>query len=497
MDRSLQELLGSDILSSIPGSSSEERDAFISNYLSKLSSLSLAAVQTEESQSLAQASQSVLRSLQALAARSHKAIVESSDVLSQLSRQLPSLGEDARELREQIPKLEDEVGRFSQAYCRNAENAVLERRRKALLLTGNVDRLSDILELPSLLSTAISSSNPSSGVTSASATGSSVSGLSGYSSALDIYSHIKRLHHLHPTSSLVSSVVREAEECMERMRSSLVLSLRSPGLKLPAAIRIVGWLRRVAPEGGADGIKVASRGSQNREGGYGALFLVCRLGHLNSLLEALEPLRELADHEIEAKDGTGPTQDKARAGETLWSSGQHTERYLKRYIEIFREQSFAIVSMYRSIFPAGMPEDVGLDTKAALKSAKTMDAPQNEASTPSTLEPLQPLPSALSTFPLHLVDVLMTTLRRYLPGVRDRSARESLMTQLLYCAASLGRLGSDFSPLLASLSSAGPAEDDAESGLVEWVEVVKKHRALAGRLDLLASGLATSSRGKS
>ena len=497
MDRSLQDLLGSEILSSIPGSSSEERDAFISDYLSKLSSLSLEAVQTEESQSLVQASHSVLRSLQALAARSHKAIVESSDVLSDLNRQLPALAEDAKELREQIPKLEDEVGRFSQAYSKNADNAVLERRSRALLLTRNVDKLSDILELPSLLSTAISSSNPSSGDTSASAAGSSVSGLSGYSTALDIYSHIKRLHHLYPTSSLVSSVAREAEECMERMRSSLIQSLRSPGLKLPAAIRIIGWLRRVAPQRGAGGSNIASRGSQNREGGYGALFLVCRLGHLNSLLEALEPLRELADHEIEAKDGGGPTQDRARKGETPWSSGQHTERYLKRYIEIFREQSFAIVSMYRSIFPAGTPEDVELDAKATLKSTKATDLRQGEASTPSTLDPLQPLPSVLSTFPLHLVDVLMTTLRRYLPGVRDRSARESLMTQLLYCAASLGRLGSDFSPMLASLSSAGPEEDDSESGLVEWVEVVKKHRALVGRLDLLASGLATSSRGKS
>jgi hypothetical protein len=30
--------------------------------------------------------------------------------------------------------------------------------------------------------------------------------------------------------------------------------------------------------------------------------------------------------------------------------GQQTDRYLKRYIEIFREQSFAIVSLYKNIF---------------------------------------------------------------------------------------------------------------------------------------------------
>lgn len=183
------------------------------------------------------------------------------------------------------------------------------------------------------------------------------------------------------------------------------------------------------------------------------------------MLGALEPLRELADQETLRRISAPPTK---KDGNSAWSGGQQTERYLKRYIEIFREQSFAIISMYRSIFP-----------------------PASEKKTEEDL--LQPLPSALSTFPLHLVGMLEQTLRDYLPNVRDRSSRDSLLTQVLYCAGSLGRLGGDFGGVLSLLSEAlkedgeglGNDEEDENEEDGEWVEVIRKHRVLAGKLELM------------
>lgn len=70
----------------------------------------------------------------------------------------------------------------------------------------------------------------------------------------------------------------------------------------------------------------------------------------------------------------------------------------------------------------------------------------------------------------------MKTLRRYLPNVKDQPTRDSLLTQVLYCAGSLGRLGGDFGILLASMDAGQQAE-------AEWVEVVKRHRHMAGRLE--------------
>jgi hypothetical protein len=73
--------------------------------------------------------------------------------------------------------------------------------------------------------------------------------------------------------------------------------------------------------------------------------------------------------------------------------------------------------------------------------------------------------------------MLLETLKSYLPNVQDRSSRDSLLTQVLYCAGSLGRLGGDFSMILAFL------EESDEDGEEEWVEIIKKHRVLASRLE--------------
>ena len=246
---------------------------------------------------------------------------------------------------------------------------------------------------------------------------------------------------------------------MQDMATNLIASLKTNSLKLAHAMRTISWLRRVAPE--LDPLptgQLATMQSGTREGSLGSLFLVCRLANLEQMLGALEPLRELADQEtIKLRDGEG------KGEKSKWEGGQQTERYLKRYIEIFREQSFAIISMYRSIFPPPAPHE-----KELLGRGKGEG------------DPLQPLPSALGTFPLKLVGMLEDTLRTYLPNVRDRSSRDSLLTQVLYCAGSLGRLGGDFSLILAFLHE-DEERDDGESE--EWAEVIKKHRVLAGRLE--------------
>nr|CAB97311.2 conserved hypothetical protein [Neurospora crassa] len=375
-------------------------------YLTSLSSQPLTALETTEPQALAQTSHGLLLSIQALSKKSHKQVIESATHHSTLRTSLPALAASTADLRHSIPKLDHEAVRFSTNYSKSSESDVLLRRKKALLLSRNVERLVDVLELPNLLSTAISTAPVN------------------YSSALDLNGHIRRLHSLYPDSPLVTSIAAQADEAMRTMAANLIQSLKSPGLKLAASLRTISWLRRVLPDLEAAG---TSKGHDSQERVLGALFLVCRLATLVNMLDALEPLRDLADQE--------KARQKAIGSGNAWSGGQQTERYLKRYIEIFREQSFAI---------------------------------QQDA--------LEPMPAALATFPLHLVDMLLETLRLYLPTVKDQASRDSLLTQVLYCAGSLGRLGGDFGLFLASLDLGPEAEE-------EWVEVVKRHRALAGRLE--------------
>lgn len=450
--------------------SNQFHDATTAQYLNRLSTLSLQSLNETEPQSLAQSSNSTHLALQALSNRSHKSFITSADNLSTLRTSIPQVTREALRLHDAIPKLDDETVRFSSKYSRTAENAALDRRKKAMQLARNVDRLSDILELPALLSTAVSSAAASSVVAGASSS-------TTYSSALDLYSHIKRLQTLYPDSPLVKDVAVQAEGAMKDMTTNLITGLRAQNLRLAAAMRTVGWLRRVAPELEA---LHAGGGSGAGGGALDALFLIGRLANLVTTLEALDPLRELAEQEAQRRTQSADKQD---GPSSRWSEGHQTERYLKRYIEIFREQSFAIVSLYKNIFTPDQPEsELGIGDVRGLEIRDAGLRAKPKPSQPVRKEdPLQNLPPALATFPMHLVQLLTDTLHAFLPNVRDKSSRESLLTQVLYCAASLGRLGGDFSMILTEL---GSVDGDGEVDY-EWEEVMRKHRALAGRLEQL------------
>ncbi|POR38526.1 Conserved oligomeric Golgi complex subunit 8 [Tolypocladium paradoxum] len=385
-------------------------DAATLAYLAHLAEQPAHALRSSEPQRLAQASHSLLLSIQALSKRSHKPIVESAASHASLRQTLPALAQRAAELSQAVPRLDHEAENFSAAFGKASEGQTVARRKQALRLLHNAERLVDVMELPPLLASAVKTSPVS------------------YSSTLDIYAHVRRLASLYPSSPLVSSVLGEADAAIRQMAAHLVVALEAPSLKLAAALRTVGWLKRIVPDL-VSGVPA--------EDSLPALFLVCRLTTLVTTLAALEPLRELADEE---------RHRQGKAGHS-WSGGQQTERYLKRFIEVFREHSFGVVSMSKSV-------------EASFASSSR-----------SRNDPLSPLPSALSTFPLHLVGLLLETLRIYLPTVRDQASRDSIVTQVLYCAGSLGRLGADFGMLLAAI------------GVDEWVDLVKRHRLLAGRLE--------------
>ncbi|KAK5706432.1 hypothetical protein LTR97_001420 [Elasticomyces elasticus] len=464
-------------------------DAQTSNYLTRLTTLSLPDLSTTEPASLLQAAHSHLRNLQALSKRSHKAVIASASHLAELSNILPGLDTHAKTLRDAVPTLENAATTFASKYARNTtETPVLDRRKRALLLTRNLDRVSDVLDLPSLLSSTVAAAaqtpntNPGSTATT-----------TNYASALDLHAHIKRLQTLYPHSALIHNISASAEQEIEHLIGILITSLQSPGLKLAVAIRTIGWLRRVAPELTDHSSPPKTGAIASSDGALGTLFLLSRLRNLNNNLAALQPLRELADQEAVRRKRSQTTNGVSKAkqgavqqpGSGVSTAGQSSERYLKRFLEIFREQSFAIVSMYRSVFPGGLPKP-GADGREGDEEGGGL---------------LLPLPSPLATFTGHLVDLLTETLREYLPNITDKSSRDSLLTQVLFCAGSLGRLGGDFGLMIAGLGEEfvidgedGAETDDDVDTEAEWVQVMKKHRIQASRLEVLARGVGTGVR---
>ncbi|SPN97827.1 related to Dor1-like family protein [Cephalotrichum gorgonifer] len=394
-------------------------------YLAHLGGLTTASLD-KEAASLAQSSQSIHVALQALSKKSHAPIIRAVTQHDVLRQSLPTLGREAAKLRSSIPKIDSEVVRFSTAFSKSSQCAITAKRRRDLLLLQNVERLVDVLEVPTLLETAVTS------------------GPANHSSALDLNGHIRRLHSLYPDSKLISSVAEEADSLIYQLALDLVHSLGTPGLKLASAIRTASLLRRVLP----DILPSTTKDAQEKT--LGLVFLLRRTATLALMLDALEPLRNLADSEKANVKSAGKSGS--------WSGGQHTERYLKRYVEVFREHSFAIISMFRSVFVS-------------------------QAAEPT--DPLQPVPQGLSTLVLHLVDMLLEPLDDYLPVIKDQSSRDSILTQVLYCAGSLGRLGGDFGLLLFGI---GPREGALEAEH-EWVEVARRHRFLTGRL---ASGVGSA-----
>lgn len=497
MAESLEDLLKPHL--SLPNNGTRENKTLIATYTTRLCSLAAPSLTTTEPASLDHESQSSLRSLQALAKRSHRSIHASASHLTHLRTTLPSVLSSAADLQAALPELESASESFTSKYSKPSENPSLARRRKATLLNANAERIADILEIPTLLSSLVSAPAAASvGASANASTGAGATATANYASALDLHAHKKRLRRLHPDSALVRSVAEQADDAMKGLAVNLISALRAQSLKLAGAMRLVGLLRRVAPEleepSGVTAGEAVGGGRTAGEGSFGALFLVCRLANLNVMLEALEPLRELADQESrERKEKAGLLQggDDPNA----WAAGQQTERYLKRYVEVFREQCFAIVSMCKSVFSIG-----GFSQDSAGPAEPPRRAAGRKSDAPTT-DPLHQLPPTLSTFIAHLVDMLMETLREYLPNVRDQSSRNSLLTQVLYCAGSLGRHGGDFGMMLALLleeleESDSPDGDDADADGAddtepEWIDVMKRHRVQAGRLELLASGVGT------
>ncbi|KAF2480319.1 Dor1-like family-domain-containing protein [Neohortaea acidophila] len=476
-----------------PAARPPPNDPQTANYLTRLSTLSLSELTSTEPASLQHSAQSHLRNLQALSKRSHQAVIASTSNLEDLTSILPSVQSLSKDVHNGLAPLENAATAFASKYDRSSENAVLDRRKRKLLLSRNVDRVTDMLDLPVLLSSTVTSAQ------SASTASTSTS----YATALDLHAHIRRLNALYPHSELVGGISKQADAEIQNLVSILITSLQSPSLKLAGAMRAIGWLRRIAPDLAEDGYILnrpqptsakalsVSTNPNSTDGALGSLFLVCRLRTLHTTLAALDPLRELAQQETtHRKQGTNGKLSKQQVSAS--ALGSQSERYLKRYIEIFREQSFSVIGMYKSIFPSGLPTpEKGADTARAGRDAAARGRDTK-------------LSSPLSSFALHLVSTLTSTLREYLPNVTDTHARESLLTQVLYCAGSLGRLGADFGMMIALLEEemgddADEKDDsnggeDTEEHEPEWAQVMKKHRIQAGRLEVLARGVGSGGR---
>ena len=244
--------------------------------------------------------------------------------------------------------------------------SIQSSRRRAALVLEHSSKLQDILELPVLADACVRGGH--------------------FQEALDLATHAARLAARFPHVQAVQDIHAEANAAIRALLGQLLATLRAPG-KLPTLFRAVSFLRRmrVLPE---------------RE--LALAFLTGRLEALNVALTSAEGEKRGLD----APDA--------------WV------RYMKKYIDTWREGVHDLLTQYAAIFLERPPPDL-------------------------PPEDLHTLRSLLPACTAQLLARLLDALRSALPRLPDAPALTALLTQLTYCATSFARLGFDFRTLLPPL----------------------------------------------
>ena len=212
-----------------------------------------------------------------------------------------------------------------------------------------------------------------------------------YHEAMELTSHTRQLVSHYPDVPLVHSISAQVDSIMQLQLSQLVASLREP-VKLPVLVKSIGFLRKM--------------GSLEED--------ELRLAFLESRAQRW-------------RDHVKEHVDKERSEPT---------RYVRRYVDAFRELQYDTVAQYTAIFLDPTP------FRAQPKSQGNNEAAgMDKASRAQALD-------LIVRYAHHAVSDLLHCITSNVPSISDPSSLASLLTQLGYTALSFSRVGMDFSAYL-------------------------------------------------
>ncbi|CAG8584812.1 11324_t:CDS:1, partial [Scutellospora calospora] len=263
----------------------------------------------------------------------------------------------------------------------------IQQRDKINTILEHHDNLLEILEIPQLMDTCVRN------------------GL--YSEVMDLSAHVARLVSRYSTIPLIQHIERDVKQTMQLMLSKLI-TLLSQQIKLPSCLKVIGYLRRMEAFDEAE---------------LRLVFLLSRDAYLRSLIRTIDK---------EKKDPV---------------------HYLKKYIDIFRENFFDIVTQYRAIFS---DEGGGLASTPIYSSfmipptpsSPWMSSSQSDINDNLLGRRTMTAATAISDYTIHILGQLTSVLAEFTPLISDTSSLSSILTQLMYCGMSLGRVGVDFRHLV-------------------------------------------------
>lgn len=252
-------------------------------------------------------------------------------------------------------------------FAASTREIQLSRSRASLVLEQH-DKLLDVLTIPQLIDTCARNGH--------------------YAEALDLAAHASTLATRFSDIQAICDIAAEAEICVRTIRASLLMALREP-VKLPTLVKTVNLLRRM---------------KALDESELALAFLTGRIANLNTSISAIE--REGADQFEDAP------------------------RYLKRYVDVFREGLHEIVTQFSTIF---------------------LERPPSESPKSTSIPIIESHNHLLGELTHHVLGLLHGVLSFTLPHISDSSALNTLLSQLSYCGSAFARIGLDFRPMLPKL----------------------------------------------
>ncbi|KAL0136959.1 Dor1-like family-domain-containing protein [Mucor lusitanicus] len=320
-----------------------ETSKWTRDYLTKLTSLPLDSLLHEPTE-LREEQAKAKRDAQQLAFRDYPCFLHAQTCRHQVEETLDGLDVHLGEFLSSVPELQEACEIFSQQA-----KEIKEEREKITRVLEHQNVLTDLLEIPQLMETCVWNGY--------------------YSEAMDLASHVRLLQVRYPLST-VKSIHQQVQSSSDLMLVQLISHLRKP-IRLAAAMNVVGFLRRMDVFDSETELRM--------------VFLRCRHDFLQQRLARIK--RDMSE------------ESRQRSSDAF--------EYLKKFIDVMREQMFEIGTQYISIF-------------------------SNEQGT------------LLSDYMVHVIELIKAALDTYLPMIEDTSALTSLLTQLQYCGMSLGRIGLDF-----------------------------------------------------
>ncbi|KAG0366505.1 Dor1-like family-domain-containing protein [Gamsiella multidivaricata] len=405
------------------------------DYLNRLTSLPARALHNEP-EKLREEQLKVERDMSELAFRDYKAFILVKDCKQDVQSTFGTLGQHLDHFQETIPQFVETLSRFSTKV-----SPILERQRVFSSILAAHSQLLDVLEIPLLMDTCVRNGY--------------------YNEALELASHVQRLVSRYPGIGIIQEIDLKVAQGKEMMLVQLLAQLREP-IKLPVALRIIGFLRRIGTfKGQLDMLEEdehqdkttatttagsSPRAAKEMTGAAGSAF---SSASATTVSEDETPLKMLFLKSRGLYMNLQLSKVVHYRGDSFG--------FLKKYIDVTRECLFDTMTYYKSVF-GSIDQYMGLSSpfSSSMNYKSPGASAVGEADSIGQHQQHQrqhywTTDNLLADFVTYRTQTLLHTLKVHIPQINDTSALSSILTQLMYLGANMSKIGFDLRYLVTSL----------------------------------------------